>query len=469
MTVTLLRENSYTRIHGCPPEIYQQLSTHLSVPIPSRFVQGKPKTDSRFGATFRFQDPITEEVGIWGSLVREGAVPSGLLPHVEALLSHFRQPFNIVDTRKPPEDQLPLWSVTVNRPRPYQDDVHRQLTKHLVGVIDAPPRSGKTLMMCRAVDTFNCKTLIVCPSRAIVKQTYEVLKSFFGDDFVARIDGGVKKEERDISKQFVVATIASAIKLPQEFFDACDALAIDEFHHGAAESYHILNAKACNIYYRWCFTGTHFRTSDDRLAMEAICSNVLYSIPVPYLVQGGWLSPARMVMSVPETPWITAKGWDDIYDQGIVNCESRNEDVRLIAQTYGLHNAVPTIVLVRRRAHADMLGEMITDSVVVKGGEDALTNDTIDGFRRGEIPIIIGTTVIGEGVDLPNAGALVYASGGGAGVQQIQSYFRPLTGGKAVAVIHDFKDRHHLTLSRHSDERSNLAESCIQTPMVKLW
>lgn len=469
MHVQLIRDNSFTQIRGCPPAVYQQLCAHLSVPLPKPRKFEKRKRDSRFGNVFRFHDPILDEYTYWGSLVKDGQVPAGLLPHVEAILTYYRTPFVTVDIRKAPEQQLPLWSVVVNRPRPYQNDVYHQIGRNPVGVIDAPPRSGKTLMMARAIDQHNLRSLIIAPSVAIVKQTYDVLVSFFGTDFVARVDGSVKPAERDISKQFVVATINSAIVLPKEFFDERDVLCIDEFHHGAAESYHILNRLAENIYYRWSFTGTHFRTSDDQLAMEALSSNVLYKVPVPYLVQGGWLSPARMIMSVPETPWISASAWKEVYDKGIVHCDARNEDVSTIAQVYGLHNCLPTIVLVRRRVHADLLGQMIPDSEVVKGGENALTNETIDAFRRGEIPIIIGTTVIGEGVDLPNAAALVYASGGGAGVQQIQSYYRPLTGGKSIAYIHDFKDKHHLTLSRHSDARAEFAEACVATPMVRLW
>lgn len=473
MKVGLVRGNSFTQIRGCPPAVMQQLCIHLAVPLPknyySRRPQKKRRRDTRFGNIFSFKDPITDETEYWGSLVKGQQVPSGLLPHVMALLDHYQTPYTLRDARRSPEEQLPLWSVLVNRPRPYQEDIYKVLARQPVGVVDAPPRSGKTLMMSRACDQHNVKTLIVAPSLAIVKQTYDRMVGFFGPDFVCRIDGSVPAEERDITKQFVVSTIASAIKLPQEFFDACDALVIDEFHHGAAESYHILNAKAENIYYRWCFTGTHFRTADDRLAMEAICSNVLYQVPVPYLVQGGWLSPARMVMSVPSAPHITTSNYDDTYLKGIAKCEARNEDVSLIAQVYGLQNRIPTIVLVKRRFHADMLGEMIPEAAVVKGGENALTNDTIDAFRWGEVPILIGTSVIGEGVDLPNAAALVYAAGGGAGVQQIQSYFRPLTGGKQIAYIHDFKDKHHHTLSRHSDERIALAEQCIQTQAVKLW
>ena len=42
--------------------------------------------------------------------------------------------------------------------------------------------------------------------------------------------------------------------------------------------------------YRLAFTGTHFRSGGDELAMQAVCSQVLYQIPIPYLVEHGYLA-----------------------------------------------------------------------------------------------------------------------------------------------------------------------------------
>jgi superfamily II DNA or RNA helicase len=266
----------------------------------------------------------------------------------------------------------------------------------------------------------------------------------------------------------MVATAQSAVKLPQEYYDSIDVLLIDEFHHGAAETYHKINAKAVNVFYRICLTGTHFRTSDDKLAMEALCSEVLYRIPVPYLVENRYLKNPRVVFARSHGKVFSSSDWAGTYDRGIVDCEPRNERIALIAKTTGLDNCMPTLVLVKRRRHADELGERIPDSTVVKGGENALTGDAIQAFREGDIPILIGTTVLGEGVDLPNASVAVYASGGGGSVQQIQSYFRPLTAGAEQGTIYDFQDHHHLTLSRHSNDRVSMAQQYLGDCVVRI-
>lgn len=469
MTISLWRNNSFTEIHGASAAALQKLAYHLAVQItdPSTVKPGA----KRYSHIFSARDPISGESTLWATLLHKNVIPAGLTGHAQSLLEHYGWKVEVRDGREVPEDRIPLWSVKKSW-RPYQDWVHQEIVKRGVGVIDAPPRSGKTLMIVRAIDTFAHPSLVVAPSLAIVRQTYDEFCKVFGEGLVSRIDGTVEPAERDLSKLIVIATIASAIRLPQSFFDSRKLLAIDEFHHGAAESYHKLNALSRNIYYRLCFTGTHFRTNEDRLAMEAISSDVLYQIPVRYLVDEKFLAPPRYVVTMTkDSPRLSTNNWAKVYGQGIVANEARNRTIAKIASTLGIDSNIPTIVLVRRREHAKILNRMIPDSKAVMGGEDALTNKTINDFRAGLVPVLIGTTVIGEGVDLPNAGALVYGSGGGATVQQIQSYFRPLTAnpGKEMGIIYDFKDIHHPTLSRHSEERMALAEACLDTMAVKLW
>ena len=72
-----------------------------------------------------------------------------------------------------------------------------------------------------------------------------------------------------------------------------------------------------------------------------------------------------------------------------------------------------------------------------------------------EVRVLIGTSLLGEGVDLPEADALVYARGEKAKVSLAQSAYRVNTKceGKRDAVIVDFADRHNAKLLRHSLER----------------
>jgi superfamily II DNA or RNA helicase len=83
-------------------------------------------------------------------------------------------------------------------------------------------------------------------------------------------------------------------------------------------------------------------------------------------------------------------------------------------------------------------------------------NQVIENFIDGDaVRVLLGTTLVGEGVDLPTTDALVYARGERAEVGLVQAAYRVCTAvhGKHKAVIVDFADRHHKKLLEHSQER----------------
>lgn len=467
MAMSVWRGNAFSEIHGAPYHFIAAIRRQLAIPLAPTNDEGERRArETRFGEVFKHE-------GVpWGSLVRiDNRVPAGLTAYVLALAKHHGLPCEYRDIRPRPEDNVPWWSVKAPW-RPYQDDVHKRILEYGSGVIDAPPRSGKTLMAARAIDTIALNTVYVAPSVQIVRQTYEVFCKLWGEDYVARLDGDATERQRDVSKPIVVATAASAIRMPAEWWKTRAVLVIDEFHHAAAETYHRINELASEAYYRLCFTGTHFRTAGDDLAMAAVCSQVLRRIEISELVDGRYLASPRIVFApVPGKKLVPPIPWEEAYEQGIVQHEGRNVRVAQIANAIGNQNGIPTIVLVKRRAHADLLGEMIPNSVVVKGGEGVLTSTAVKRFADGEGYVLIGTSVIGEGVDLPRASALVYAAGGDASVQMMQSYFRPLTASatKSVGLIYDFHDDHGTdTLKKHAASRLGFAETRIGTRVVSL-
>lgn len=227
--------------------------------------------------------------------------------------------------------------------------------------------------------------------------------------------------------------------------------------NSASETYHRINELAAGTYYRLGFTGTHFRTGADGLAMEAVCSEVLHRVPLGDLVAGGYIARPDVTF-LPVGGYVRARDWRQAYGVGVVRYDLRNEMIANLANRL-VADGIPTIVITRRRAHADTLGEMIADSVVVKGGENALTSQAVRDFEAGKFACLVGTGVIGEGLDVPRAHALIYAAAGSDGVTLMQSYFRPLTKspGKEIGRIYDFIDSQHPSLRRHSDRRFAMA------------
>jgi len=440
----IVRGNVWSELEGAPAWFLKNLERHLSVAV-----DAGQKVSTRFGSIYTYQGEP------WGSLLHKTRVPAGLTSHVIRIAQHYDVSGSVRDIRVVPEDQVPWWSVKM-RWRPYQDRVHKAAMENPAGVIDASPRSGKTSMAARLIDQLALPALYIAPSVQITRQTHEVFVSHFGADNVGRFDGNADPSDRDISRAVVVATTASALKLPKEFYDTRKVLVIDEVHHGASESIHQISVLAEQAYYRYGLTGTFFRTGEDGLAMEAACGETIAKIQIDELIPDFLAPPRVFYLRVPGK--IAALDWVEAYDEGIVNYAPRNA---LVVKAVAALRAkdIPTIVLTRRRAHADLLGSAISDSVVVKGGENALTSRGVRDFLAGRHGVLIGTTVIGEGLDLPRAAALVYASGGNDGVSMMQSYYRPLTAhpDKDAGRIYDFWDLQHATLRQHSSNRHDMA------------
>ncbi|HEY5553286.1 MAG TPA: DEAD/DEAH box helicase family protein, partial [Opitutaceae bacterium] len=298
--------------------------------------------------------------------------------------------------------------------------------------------------------------LYVAPTVEIVRQTYRVFAEIFGADRVGRVDGTAYGNERSTDRFIVITTAPGALRLDSAFYKTRGVLIFDEFHHGAAESWHRISLAASHIFHRFCFTGTHWRTAGDELAMEAVCSRVIFSCDVADLVPQYIARP--WVCYTPIRGAVSGRDWRVAYERGIVEHDERNAIVVRFADQLA-SEGISTLVLANRRAHADALASSITGSRVAKGGEGVLTSKSVADFVAGAFPVLVGTSVLGEGVDVPNARAVIYAGGLGGSVQMMQSYYRCLTAadGKDFGRVYDFHDMHHETLARHARERIALA------------
>jgi len=448
--VSIDRGNAWAHVRDAPEWLLQCLARHLAVPINPTVAQGV-----RFSRTFLHADQW------WGSMVWADRLPAGLAARAQAIARHYGLACDLRDTRARPPQGYPWHSLSGVAWRPYQERAHAAAVEHGSGVIVAPPRAGKTLLQARLLDVLALPAIVLAPTVAIVAQTYRRFAEIWGADLVSRLDGDAADSERDPSRPIVVATIPSALALPLEWWHTRQVLIFDEVHHSAADTWHSINQRAEHIYHRYGYTGTHYRSGEDALAMHAVLGEVIADIPLVELISGGFLAVPRVIWmrhSKGKIKLPSGNNFPAIYKAGIAEYEPRNAAVVNIASALRDHGE-PTIVLTRRRAHADLLGREIADSIVVKGGEGPQTANAIRDFLAGRYSVLIGTTVIGEGVDLPRASALVYAAGGNGGVQMMQSYFRPLTGhsGKPIGRIYDLWDSHAEMLRGQSEDRLRFA------------
>jgi len=79
----------------------------------------------------------------------------------------------------------------------------------------------------------------------------------------------------------------------------------------------------------------------------------------------------------------------------------------------------------------------------------------IDSFNNKKINILIGSSVIGEGIDVRSTTHLIMAQGGKSEIVMTQALGRAvrLYEGKTVAVVHDFEFVDTKYMKKHLDQR----------------
>jgi superfamily II DNA or RNA helicase len=113
------------------------------------------------------------------------------------------------------------------------------------------------------------------------------------------------------------------------------------------------------------------------------------------------------------------------------------------------------LVLTKEVNHAEELARRIHGALQVDGRNSDQVRPALAELEAGRIRCVVGTSVIGEGVDVPAADVLVYAAGGRSKVKVVQDTYRVLTAnvGKDQGIVIDVADNHHGTLTEAAAQR----------------
>lgn len=461
--------NTVTYVRNLPQELKPYLDHALSYPTDQAVPQGSswapPEASVSGGAHIwdgrvRFANFPREQPGVC-------SFPTGLLDHVTHVLDWARIPFRIRDSRvRPPEgvpdrEAIPL--------RPYQRAAAEAAYKRGHGALEMPPRSGKTRTAAEVHRMVSLPTLWTAPTSNIVTQTVRSLTELFGKNYAVEVVGQ-KGLEKHMHAPVTVMTNATAASAPQEFLETRAMWIGDEAHHQAGASLRTLNSRTEHIFYRLFLSGTLFRSGNDDLAMWSVVGRPVFSVQPEQLIPE-FLVPCHVVFlplncaSIPKYAGQTFQSGAG--QHGIFQHEYRNNLAAWAAATLwsrGKH----TLGLVATKAQGVALQQATQQFLPGKrpGGWEAVEfvstdrptarcQQVIDAFAERHFPVLWGTSMVGEGTDLPTADALVYAPGGKAEVPHQQATYRVCTAvpGKKHGIVVDFADKHHPRLLEHSLQR----------------
>jgi superfamily II DNA or RNA helicase len=252
----------------------------------------------------------------------------------------------------------------------------------------------------------------------------------------------------------------------------CKALIIDEAHLAAIITEEI-GSEAKNAYYRVGLSATPWRTDNQEIRIEGTLGRKIIELSASDLIERGFLVPPKIFMVNCEY-FEEAKTYQEVYSLNIVNNWERNYRIKQFAEELKA-NSKPTLILVERKEHGEILEGMIEDAVFVPGGDKGFDDPTDEekNYRRRMLNavenndiVLIATQWANVGVDAPRISCLILAGSNQSSVTTYQQVGRVLrcvgkdiedskTHGKECAIIVDFYSNQK-NLKTHSNMRKKV-------------
>lgn len=356
-----------------------------------------------------------------------------------------------------------------------REDQMRVIAKALengCGLLHVATGGGKTEVAAAIIKALkDRRCLFLVHTKQLLRQARERLALRFGtiEEHIGMIGDG-----RFEPKHVTVATVQSLSRVRGDakkrvvakYLKTIDLLVLDECHHGSAKSFFRL-LQRIDAPWRYGMSGTPFGLADGKgLMVEAAFGPVVERVTNAELIGLGVnAEPTIRVIEVSEPKLEDGLDWQSVYKAGIVLNDARNAVVAREAAAFAA-KGWPTLVLVRELWHGDRLSELLREAKVPHAFvHGQMPTDEVnrhkDRLAEGKIRVLIGSPILGEGVDIPAIRALIVADGGQSVANVLQKIGRGLRkkqGDNRLDAV-DFADLTHKWLSRHSQERLALYES----------
>ena len=282
----------------------------------------------------------------------------------------------------------------------------------------------------------------------------------------ARKDAGdikrkvVSKVKKHMARREKVLKLLSYVNL----------LILEEAHEASGDSYFAVTRACKNAHYRLSLTATPFmkESEEENYRLMACSGSVAIKVSEKQLIDNGILAAPyfKYVKAKESSKVYRTTAWQRAYKYGIVENDGRNEQIVAQALQYVSHG-LSVVIFVVHKKHGEILKEKLLGRVsgtkvnFVFG--DHKKDERKAAFETLKQPnILIGSTIMDVGVDVPAIGGIILAGGGKAEVSLRQRIGRALRAKKNAAnvcFVTDYMDDQNMTLKRHSLQRRAVIES----------
>jgi len=344
---------------------------------------------------------------------------------------------------------------------PFQVEAVENWVAHgMRGTVIIPTGGGKTFVALEAMYRAGVSALVLVVTRELALQWIERIRKFLGVQ--PGMLGGGEKNIRDVT----VAIYNSAVKYVDELVGRFGLVIFDEAHHVPAETF---KEVALNIDspFRLALSATPEREDkNEHLIFEAVGPPV-YRASYRSMMESGLVVPVEhyrvyVKMNEEEARAYASLPSDNPILLRNVAAKSKAKTpvaLQIVSREVALGSKVLVFTqfidqaeeLYKRLREAGIQAELITSE---EGGREV----ALRRFSSGKSRVVVTTTVLDEGVDVPDADVAVVVSGTGSRRQMIQRVGRVVRAspGKKVARVYEIVTRgtieEALSEARHFDD-----------------
>ena len=256
---------------------------------------------------------------------------------------------------------------------------------------------------------------------------------------------------------------AKIIKLLEMF----EVVIGEEAHEAGGNSYYEILRHCKNAKIRIALTATPFMRAgaEDNMRLMAAFGPVLIQISEEELIGRGILAEPqfKFVESKPHPKLRKTSPWQRAYQLGYTENPFMLADIVNDARRAATLK-LPVMTLIQRKPHGEVLCRMMRETglrvLYIKGENDQAEREhALRQLKTGAIDVLIGTTILDVGVDVPAVGLVQLAGGGKAEValrQRIGRGLRAKKSGPNRCFIADYSTSINSYLQDHTRTRRQI-------------
>lgn len=379
-------------------------------------------------------------------------LPRGLLATATKLIEDAGSQVEIDDHRASGEPRTFDADIVL---QPAQQSAVNELLSHDLGLLTAPPGSGKTVMACAVIAARGLPTLVLVDRKTLADQWRRQIQELL-DVKPGQLGGGRSKLTGIVD----VATLQTLTRRSDlaELLGGYALVVVDECHHVPAAAFESA-VRTIPARYWLGLTATPYRRDglDDLIGFQLGPVRHTLEHADPDTLEGASADRPRPVLLVHPTQFrieepvdLSIPGTIAAIHRALAEDDARNEQIVtdvLDAHGRGRH----CLVLAQRTAHVDHLAARLTEHdlspVILKGGMGAraraAANERLIPDANGAPLVVVATGhFVGEGFDCPSLDTLFLAGPVSFKGRLVQYAGRVLRShpGKQTAEVHDYHD-----------------------------